>query len=433
MIALAVALVGAVLGLVGSLVATPQYEARAQIYVSTTGGAPVSNASYQETAASQAMALSLVQLLHSPAVLERVIDTLQLDTSVADVEAKMEATVEPETVLIDLGVTDSSPAMAREIANASAFEFADFVDELQIKTSPSTPKPKVTLVGPAVIPTVPVSPNATRNVGLGAIAGFVVGLALANLRGRFIHSVRDPETLESITGRPPLGAVPMTKPRGKDPFTSVTGDAAAMECFREIRTNLAHALEGSASRVVTVTSAELKEGKTTVACGLGAALADAGHRVLVVDADLRWPGLTEALRMAEEVGLAEVLDGGYEPGDAIRALPDLQVDFLPAGRITLQPSELLGSSAAEKLLQQLGEAYDYVILCTPAVLAYTDAAVVSRYSDGVVLVARFAEVEAGDLHSAVTRLVKIDAPVLGAVFTDAPVPDALKRSLRMRR
>lgn len=430
-IALVMALVGALIALTASMLATPQYEAHARMYVSTTGGAPVSNASYQETTASQQMALSLVKLIQSETVTERVVDSLRLDMTPSELAEKMEATVEPETVLIDLMVTDSSPVLARELANANAFEFADFVDELQLKTAPSTPKPKVTLVKPAATPTVPVSPNVPRNVGLGALAGLAVGLALANLRGRFIHTVRDPEALEALTGTPPLGAIPVAKSRAGDAFAMVTRDAAMMESLREVRTNLVYVLEGSASRVVSVTSAGLKEGKTTTLCGIAAALSDAGHRVLVIDADLRQAHLTHNLDMADEVGLAEVLDGAFEPTDAIRKLRASRVDVLPAGQISVQPSELLGSRSAEKLLQLFGETYDYVLVDTPAVLAFTDAAVVATHSDGVLLVARYAAVDSEDLRTAISRLGKVDAPVLGAVFTFAPVPEPLKRGLKL--
>lgn len=429
-IALAVTLVGALAALVLSMMSTPSYEAHARMFVSTTGGAPVSNASYQETSASQQMALSLVKLIESEAVTERVVDSLQLDMSAAELAAKMEATVEPETVLIDLTVTDSSPVLAREIANANAFEFADFVDELQLKTAPSTPRPKVTLVKPAATPAAPVSPNVPRNVGLGAVAGLALGFALASLRGRAIRTVQTPQELEDATGVSPLGAIPSARMSGGDPFAAVTGNAALMESFRDVRTNVVHLLESCPSRVVAVTSAELAEGKTTAVCGLAAALSDAGHRVLVIDADLRQAGLTRRLGMTAQPGLADLLGGSAERDAVISPLEQTRVNFLPAGQISAQPSELLSSRGAEKLIQQVGESYDYVLLDTPAVLAFTDAAVVATHSDGVVLVARYAGADADELHAAMARLARVDAPVLGALLNCAPMSPVLRRSLK---
>lgn len=432
-IALGGTLVGALVALVISMMATPQYEAQARLFVSTTGGAPVSNASYQETAASQQIALSLVRLIQSEAVTERVVESLQLDMSPAELAEKIEAVVEPETVLIDLKVTDASPVLAREIANANAFEFADFVDELQIRSAPSTPKPKVTLVKPAATPVAPVSPNVPRNVGLGAVAGLALGFALASLRNRVIQTVQTSDDLEFYVGAAPLGAIPAVKSSGGDPFAMVTGNPAMMESFREVRTNLIHALESHASRVVAVTSAGLDEGKTTTVCGVATTLSDAGYRVLVVDADLRQATLSRRLDLSDKAGLTDVVDGAAEPSDVIRPIAGHGVDVLAAGKVSGQPSELLASHATEKLLQQMAASYDYVIVDTPAVLAFTDAAVVATHSDGVLLTARYAEVDGADLTAAVARLTRVDVTVLGAVMTFAPMPNTLRRSLKRSR
>ncbi|MGE2735313.1 polysaccharide biosynthesis tyrosine autokinase [Mycolicibacterium vaccae] len=432
-IGLAVALVAALLALGASLSAAPQYETKSRMYVSTVGGAPVSNASYQETAASQQMALSLVKLITSDVVIQRVVDSLQLDMTAAELTSTMEATVEPETVLIDLSVTSTSPALAREIANATAFEFADYVAELQVKTTPSTPKPQVNLVQPAATPNAAVAPNIPRNVGLATLAGFVIGLTLANLRKRFIHTVRDVDTLESVTGKPALGSVPAGRLRLRGDFATVTRDAAMMESFRHVRTNLVHLLASCPSRVITVTSAGLEEGTTTTVCGIGAALADAGYRVVVVDADLRQAHLTERLNMVEQAGVAEVANGAVEINDVIQSMGTPRLDVLPAGETTDLPSEHLSSRETEKMLRRLGEIYDYVLVDTPPVLAFTDAVILGGLSDGVVLVVRYADVEEEDLRRSIVQFAGVDAPVLGALFTFAPLSDSLKRSLKVGR
>jgi receptor protein-tyrosine kinase len=427
---LALGLIGALIGFAVSATATPMYKAHAAMFVSTTGGAPVSNASYQETTASQQMALSLVRLASSQVVTERVVQSLELDMPPAELAEKVEAVVEPETVLINLTVTDSSPTMAREIANATAFEFADFVAELQLKTAPSTPRPTVTLVQPAATPPVPVSPNTFRNTGLGALAGLAIGLVLANLRRRTNRSVRDAGQLGSITGRPPLGSIPRSRNRSKDPVEIVTGDDFVMEGFREVRTNLTHALKDSPSGIISVTSAGLGEGKTTALVGLAITLSDAGHRVAVVDADLRGADLTERLGMAGAVGLADALAGTCGLDDIVVAPNSLRLDVIPAGQPSRHPSELLSADAAEKIFLQLSKLYDFVLVDTPALLAFTDAALAASYSDAVVIVARYGDVAENDLGSAVEGLGKVGANIVGGVFTFAPVPDLLRRSVK---
>ena len=431
--ALGFGLVGAVLAMAMSFAATPQYQAQASMYVSTKGGAPLSNASLQESEASQQIALSLSKLMSSEVVTHRVVQGLQLDMSASELAAKIEAGVEPETVLINLTVTDSSATAARVIANAIAFEFTDFVEELQVKATPSTPKPQVTLVQPAVTPTDAVSPNTLQNVGLGALAGLAAGLVVANLRERANRSVRDVHTLEHIVGQPPLGSIPVSRSADTKSVAVITGDQNVLEGFKEVRTNLQHALGERSSRVVSVTSSGLKEGKTTTVIGIAIALADAGHRVVVVDADLRHGQLSHQLELADTNGLSQALSEGLELDDVIHPSGLARIDAIWSGHPSPQPSELLSSEKAATLFGLLGERYDFVVVDTPALLAFTDAAVVADYTDGVVLVARHGHVDSTDLESAVASLHRVEARILGPIFTFAPLSKPRRRSLKPRR
>jgi polysaccharide biosynthesis transport protein len=431
--ALVLGLVGVALAFAASLATTPQYEAHARLFVSTTGGAPMSNASYQETAASQQIALSLAKLIPTEVVTDRVVRSMHLEMSPSELSSKIAATVEPETVLIDLSVTDASPGAAREIANGTALEFSDFVDALILKTSPSVPQPQVTLVQPAATPDVPVSPNTNRNLGLGLVAGLAAGLVVANLRERSNKTVRDVRILEKVVGEPTLGTIPASRSRDVKSAASLINDKSAVEGYREIRTNLQHALGESASRLVASTRAGLQEGKTTTVLGIATALSDAGHRVVVVDADLRQADLSNELGMADSAGLTEFLEEELAFDDVVHPSPFRRIDAIPAGQASRQPSDLLTSETAGKAYRLLGERYDYVVIDTPAVLAFTDAAIVASRSDGVVLVARFADVVSTDLESAVGSLQKVGARILGSVFTHAPVSEPRRRGLKARR
>jgi polysaccharide biosynthesis transport protein len=425
-------LVGFILAFAASLAATPQYQAHAKLYVSTTGGLFANNASYQEPTASQQIAVSLSKLIPTEVITERVVQSLHLDMSASELAKRVAATVEPETVLIDLSVTDSSPTAAREIANAIALGFSDFIDELDLKSPRLMPRPEVTLVLPAVTPNVPISPNTPRNVGLGMLAGLVAGLVWANLRERANRTVREVPTLERIVGQPTLGSIAVSRSHDKKLVTLVTDDECVVEGFKEVRTNLEHALGESASRIVSVTSAGLKEGKTTAVMGIAVALSDAGHRVVVVDADLRHADLSNQLGLADANGLTEFLMDGVALDDVIHATGFDEIDVIPSGHASRQPSELLTSEAAGNLYRLLGARYDFALLDTPALLAFTDAAVVAARTDGVVLAARYADVESNDLESAVAGLRKVEARILGSVFTFAPVSEPRRRSLNRR-
>jgi polysaccharide biosynthesis transport protein len=430
--ALGFGLAGALLALAISLAVPPQYEARAKLYVSTVGGGPNPSA-YEESAASQEIALSLAKLASSEAITDRVVRRLQLDMSASELASKIVATVEPETVVINLSFVDSSPATAREVTNATALEFSHFVDELHVNAAQSTPRPQVTLVQPALTPSVPISPNVARNVGLGMLAGLAVGLVFSNLRERTNRTVRDFHTLERIVGRPPLGVIPIFRSRNGRSVAVVASDQSAMEGFKEVRTNLHHALDERSRRILCVTSAGLKEGKTTTVIGLAIALSDAGHKVVVVDSDLRRADLSRQLELANSEGLTEVLSDGLEVDDVIHPSGLPRIDAISSGHPSHQPSELLTSEKAALLFRLLAERYDFVLIDTPALLAFTDAAVVADHSDGVVLVARYAHVESNDLESAVASLQRVQARILGPVFTFAPVSESRRRSVKPRR
>ncbi|MFC9997688.1 polysaccharide biosynthesis tyrosine autokinase [Nocardia sp. NPDC127526] len=413
-------LLGGLFGLAASLAATPQYEAHATLYVSTKAGAEVANASYQEPSASQQLALSLSKLLETEVVAERVVRSLRLDTSPSGLAGNISATVQPETVLIDLAVTDSSPESAREITNTLALEFADYVEELNQTSVAMLPAGRVTLIQPALAPTEPVSPNTVRNIGLGVLGGLLAGLAAANLRDRADRSIRDAHALREAGGGPALGAVPASRARRGGPLPLVTGDDRVSEAYKRVRTNVTRALADDSSRVVAVVSAGAAEGKTTTTAGLAIALARAGHRVAVVDADLRRPTLTEHLALTGEPGLTDFLNGTVEevPFRALQGMPS--VDVLPAGHKSLEPSELLASDKAVDLWSTLGKHYDYVIVDTPATLDYTDAALIAARADGAILIARHGRTDPFNFESAITDLRTAGAELLGSVLTCAP-------------
>jgi receptor protein-tyrosine kinase len=264
------------------------------------------------------------------------------------------------------------------------------------------------------------------------LAGLVAGLAWANLRERANRTVRDVPTLERIVGQPTLGSIAVSRSHDEKLVALVTDDEWVVEGFKEVRTNLEHALGESSSRIVSVTSADLKEGKTTAVMGIAVALSDAGHRVVVVDADLRQADLSNQLGLADANGLTEFLMDGVVLDDVIHASGFDEIDAIPRGHASRQPSELLASQAAGNLYRLLGVRYDFVLLDTPALLAFTDAAVVAARTDGVVLAARYADVESNDLELAVASLRKVEARILGSVFTFAPVSEPRRRSLKRR-
>ncbi len=232
----------------------------------------------------------------------------------------------------------------------------------------------------------PFSPNARRDWFTALMAGLLVALGLAFGIEYLDDTVKTPDDVTDRLRLPLLGLVPSV--RGKRvPLLSEAVPHDFGEAFRSLRTSLVFTSGSEGPRVVAVTSSQPLEGKTTTACNLGMVLALGGSRVLLVDADLRRPGLHTVIGAQNEIGLSHLLVGQARVRDAVQKTSEPNLFVISAGRIPPNPSELLSSERMRALLSNLRTGpFDWVIIDTPPVLAVTDAVIVSRAVSGVVFV-----------------------------------------------
>jgi capsular exopolysaccharide synthesis family protein len=243
----------------------------------------------------------------------------------------------------------------------------------------------VRLVERAGVPGAPFSPNIRRSVMLGGMVGLLVALGLAFGLDHFNDTIRTPDDVTRRLGLPFLGLIPAVKGQPDRPVLSASSDFG--EAIRALRTSLAlsHTTPGSA--IVLVTSAQPLEGKTTTACNLAVALAYGGARVLLIDADMRRPGVHAGLGVSNKSGLADLLGGRVHLTDAVQRLAEPSLWVMPAGHTPSNPSELLASERMDALMRQVRTGpFDWVIIDTPPVLAVTDASIVARWASGVAFV-----------------------------------------------
>ena len=195
------------------------------------------------------------------------------------------------------------------------------------------------------------------------------------------------------------------------------------EAYNMLRTNLSFALaEAGECKMVMITSPMQGEGKSITASNLAITLAEAGHRVLLVDCDLRRPKLGRLLSLKSQVGLSDILIKPSLLGEnVLRYRKGLHV--ILAGSIPPNPSELLNSLRMEVLLEKLRESYDYIVLDTPPIGVVTDAAVLASQTDGVLVVVRTGQSERGPVTQAVEQLEYGNARILGFVMTCVPLED----------
>jgi capsular exopolysaccharide synthesis family protein len=402
-----------------TLVTPPQYAASVTFFVNTRATG-VSDA-LQGGQFAQQRVKSYVEVLTSNRLAQTVATRESLGINAEDVQKEISARVVPDTVLVQATVTDGDRARALRLAQLLAVEFPDLV-----KTLETPPKGTVATVGVAILsePRLadgPVSPQPVRNVGLAIVLGLIIGVGAAALRESLDTTVRTPEALGTAAGSPVLCAIPHDAKAAKAPLI-IEGSAQSTraEAMRQLRTNLQFVNVDRPLKSLVVTSAMPGEGKSTTACNLGIAFAEAGKRVLLIDADLRRPKLAEYLNIEGAVGLTNVLAGQAGIRDAVQPWGGSGLWVLPSGHVPPNPSELLASRNMADLLAALSGGFDVVIIDTPPVLPVTDAAVMATVADGCLLVSRHAKTTASQVTAAAGALAAVGARLHGCALNMVP-------------
>ncbi len=403
-----------------TIMTTPLYQASTRLFVSTSAGSSMTDI-YQGNRLSQDRVLSYVELLKGETLSQRVVDRLSLDMSASQLREKVNATSKLDTVLIKVTVLDKSPVRARDVANALSDEFVVMVRELETPGPGAKPDARVVVEQRASVPDSPVVPNRFRNIAAGLGLGLMLGVGLALLRVFLDNTVKDREMIEEITGVGLVGSIPLDKERRSQPAISFDSENSAIaEAFRKMRTNLQFLSVDDPPRVIVVTSSAPSEGKSTTAINLALALAEAENTVVLVDGDLRRPTVSRYLDLVSAVGFSTVLSGTASLSDVLQETKFPRLTVLAAGATPPNPSELLGSLAARRTLDELRSQFDFVIVDSPPLLAVTDAAVLATNADGTLVMTRFGETKRDQLAHAVRSLRDAGANILGTVFTLVP-------------
>jgi capsular exopolysaccharide synthesis family protein len=280
----------------------------------------------------------------------------------------------------------------------------------------------ITLLDSAVMPGAPVAPNMRTALMLGAALGLLLGLLLAFGVEFLDRSVKTQEDIEVGAGLPFLGMVPalegvqaLKKP---ELYVNDHPNSTLAECCRVVRTNILFCSPDRPLKTMVVTSSNPVEGKTTTSVNLAIVMAQGGNRTLLVDTDMRRPRLHKALGVGNENGMSRVIVGESEIEDAVKTteVPNLWV--MPCGPLPPNPAELLQTEKFEALVKRLGEKYDRVIFDSPPVLAVTDAVVLSRVVDGVIVVVRAGRTSRDALIRARRSLKAADPNIAGVVLND---------------
>ena len=200
-----------------------------------------------------------------------------------------------------------------------------------------------------------------------------------------------------------------------------------VESYNQLRTNVMFSLAAlySSKKAIIVSSAHPSECKSTVSANLAISLAKLKQKVLVIDADLRRPNLHRIFGVHNERGLSDVILSS-SVDNAIIGIGGLNLDFLPAGTIPPNPSELLGSAAVAELISTLEKIYDYIIIDTPPILVVSDALMLSRVAAGMLISCRYKKTTYNDFDKVLNALNLAKFPVIGAVIVGSKKGDDLR-------
>lgn len=419
----AITLLGIAAAAAYSFTRTPLYQANSTVFVSTQAGDTVSELQ-QGSTFTQARVATYVRLATEPVVLDPVITELQLDLTSATLAQSIAASSPLNTSLIEIEVSDADPVIAADVANAVGASLTAAVEELETRTGQETSPVKLTRVRDAAPATTPFSPNVTLNLALGALIGLAVGVGVAVLRAVLDNKVRRPRDVEHLTDRPLIGAIPFDKKATERPIILQADPTnPRSEAFRALRTNLQF-LEMDGGHSFVVTSSVPGEGKTTTSINLAIALADAGKRIALLDADLRKPKVAGYLGIEGGAGLTDVLIGRARLGDVMLPWGGRPLHILPAGKIPPNPSELLGSAQMRQLIEAVEGEFDVVLCDAPPLLPVTDAAVLSRLTSGALVAVASGRTSSHQLESALEALETVGARVGGVILTMLPTRGA---------
>ncbi len=325
-------------------------------------------------------------------------------------------------------------------------------EEAKIKAA--TGSGGIRIVNPTALPEEPISRNTPRVLLIGLMLGLGLGFGLAMGQEYLDQTVRTKQELERLTGVQVIGQIPMAyktnghvggiPPRlnllrtywlnlprkqhhhGHHPKPAVPDfypvlskfDAHApfAEAFRSLRTDLQFYSIDTPLKKLLISSSIPGEGKTVIAANLAMAYAELGHKVVLLDADIRKPKQGTVFGIDRRPGFTDYFMDLVPYQSIVRTLPQRNLHLIPSGTIPPNPTEVLNSQKMADLIARLEKEYDYVIVDAPPLLSLSDTKALSRLVENIILVFRFAETEKRYIRDVVANLQSIKASLIGIVF-----------------
>jgi len=406
---------------------TPLFKSSADLFISTPASAIDVGLLATGSTFSQERVKSYTQIINAPATLQPVIDKLKLATTPEALASRITAQAPPDTVVIRIQVVDENPERAAAIANEVSTQFALTAETIELPQVDSTSPVKVSLVRPAVAEYGPISPKKNTNRLLGLVLFTFAAYLFFLIRYLSDFTVKN---VSDISDLPLLAAIGFDPNADKNPLlTDIGAYEARTEAFRSLRTNLLNAIGTEKTSVVAITSGLAEEGKTTTSINLAISLANQGLNTLLIEGDLRRPRLTRYINHSNSepmtVGLSHILRS--KSASELKEIMDKatthyldKMKFVSSGEITENPSELLAGPNLQLLFDYARSRYDIILVDCPPVLPVTDASVIAKVVDGVVIIVYGGRTRIKAFESTVDVLNSVQSNILGVVINKIP-------------
>lgn len=317
-----------------------------------------------------------------------------------------DSTLDEQDRRVHLGILGRDADGLRKQLEALLERYNQILSASNIKSS------TITKLDSALVPEVPVFPNLRTNLLIALLLGSGLAVGLALVREVLDDRVRSPGDVDRKLGLTLLGSTPLVDIDAKGPGQALD------EAYASIRTSVDFALPQHDRNVILVTSGLPGEGKTLSTITLARRWAQAGHKVLLIEADLRKPSISSAFDLSRPAkGFVEVLLDQCDLESALLPLAITNLDVLPVGPIPQNPVDILASARMAQFVRKQSETYSMIIIDSPPIMGIADAPILSRLVDGVVVIIESNRAHFGQTKGAIRRLRDAHANILGVVLT----------------
>lgn len=380
-------------------ISTPKYEASVKLFAGKTEEVQ-SDYSDKELESYSSIMNTYIELIKTNDFMNKIIDEVNLDTTPKELMNSLQFIIKGNTPIIEIKYVSSDSQVAEDVISAIIENFEVSVKEVILNTYTK------------VVDSVEVSElsqgRATKII-LGGFIGLLIGFGIVFLLGLLDDTVSKKGDLEKVLPIPILGQVPLVKDENNKPTSSF------IEAYRGIRTRLEYSSVDKKLKTLMITSAEPAAGKSSISLNLASVLSQGGKKVIIVDCDLRKPSIHMKLKLTNNKGLTDYLIGKIKLNEAIRKVNN-NLEVITSGNKATDPSNIIGSKAMEKFINELNEIYDYVIIDTPSIKNINDGLELANKCDGVIYVVKAEKTKKDDIIEGYRELEDINANIIGSIL-----------------